>query len=321
MRRASKRRILVVILVLVLIAITAVSTFYIYRQELAGIESRHGSEIIELENQIDELESRKKASVLVFNKDLLPGHEITTDDLMTVLIDPAIKPSDCIIEKDLVLGKRLKVASSMYTYVSSPLLYQANKIDHDLRELEFNYLFVPRKASQGDYVDLRIKFPSGQDYIVLSKKMITDIERLYSQENNLQEETLWMHLNEEEIIRIGSAVVDAYLNKAQLYIIEYVEPSIQDPSAITYPENFPVLEMISMDQGLISQAQAALLLEKRTRLENSLKDMFASERIDFDAPDIEVAEVVDQDDQSSQTIKDTSDSSDTNKTSSDNNFD
>ena len=59
-----------------------------------------------------------------------------------------------------------------------------------------------------------VQFPSGQDYIILSKKKI----------DRLQYPAFWTTLSEQEILLLSSALVDAYLHNATLYALTYVEP-------------------------------------------------------------------------------------------------
>ncbi len=47
---------------------------------------------------------------------------------------------------------------------------------------------------KSDFVDVRIKFPTGQDYILLSKKKVEDLS------NN----RVWYHMNEKEILSMSS---------------------------------------------------------------------------------------------------------------------
>ncbi|GJM69319.1 hypothetical protein HMSSN036_15350 [Paenibacillus macerans] len=74
-------------------------------------------------------------------------------------------------------------------------------------------------------MDIRIQFPTGQDYILLSKKKI----------EALAPGTVTVTLGEAEILSLSSAIVDAYLHKASIYALTYVEPYLQGKSTPTYP--------------------------------------------------------------------------------------
>ena len=46
----------------------------------------------------------------------------------------------------------------------------SEKTTDDLRKVEYNMLVLPTQLATGEYVDIRLSLPSGQDYIVVSKK-------------------------------------------------------------------------------------------------------------------------------------------------------
>ena len=46
------------------------------------------------------------------------------------------------------------------------------KTTDDLRKVEYNMLVLPTQLETGEYVDVRLALPSGQDYIVVSKKQV-----------------------------------------------------------------------------------------------------------------------------------------------------
>lgn len=45
-----------------------------------------------------------------------------------------------------------------------------NTTTNDVRQEEFNMIVLPTQITTGDYVDIRLTLPSGQSYIVVSKK-------------------------------------------------------------------------------------------------------------------------------------------------------
>lgn len=136
-------------------------------------------------------------------------------------------------------------------------------VSDDVREEEFNMFFLATNLITGDVIDLRIQFTNGEDYIVLAKKRIRDI--------NLGNNTLWIWLNEEEMNRISSAIVDAYLHKGtKLYTVTYVEPSIQEASKVTYPVNLSVREVMASNPNILAEAKNALAQEPRESLNERL---------------------------------------------------
>ena len=123
--------------------------------------------------------------------------------------------------------------------------------------------YVPSNLRKGDVVDLRISFPNGEDYIVISKKSIKD---LYIKQN-----TLWLWLNEIEIHRVQSAIIDAYLNSGtRLYVLKYVQPEMQEKAIPTYIVNQNVMDVMKDSPNIIQLAEQELAIEARNNLEKRL---------------------------------------------------
>jgi hypothetical protein len=285
----KKNRVFIrIILILIVITLAGAGVYIFQETRYAKVIEVKDGIVTGLQEEVVALQNIPKKSVIVFNKDSHEGKEITEDDLMTLLIEESIVPTNAVTKKDDVIGKRLKIKSSQYQYITNDLIYLDTDIPDDLREKEYTYLVVPEKLYSGDTVDVRIKFPSGQDYIVLSKKLVTDLDRQYNENNELTKETVWINQEEDETVRMGSAIVDAYLNKATLYMIEYVEPYVQEAATVTYPKNFPVLDMISSNPNLLDIAEKEL--ENREKLEQSITDMYKDTKIDFTTPNIVIPE-------------------------------
>lgn len=97
----------------------------------------------------------------------------------------------------------------------------------DLRLVEYDQIDISSNIEPGDYVDVRIAFPDGQDYVVLSKKRIETL--------NSGLRTVGLCVNESEIKRMGSASFERGLQRGViLYMAEYTEPALQCASVPDY---------------------------------------------------------------------------------------
>ena len=74
-----------------------------------------------------------------------------------------------------------------------------NIVTDDVRKQEYNMLILPTDLQTGDYVDVRLMMPSGQDYIVVAKKEV-EIPVIGSVDS---EDTVWMNLGEDEILSLS----------------------------------------------------------------------------------------------------------------------
>lgn len=138
------------------------------------------------------------------------------------------------------------------------------KLDNTLREEEFNQFYLSSNLMDNDYVDIRITYPNGENYIVLSKKAMKNI--------NLQESDCFLWLTEEEIVTIQAAIVDAYKHTgSKIYTTKYIEPTIQEASIVTYTPPEEIIDLINRDPNILNIASTALNKEIRKSIDSRIK--------------------------------------------------
>lgn len=213
--------------------------------------------------QTQQILKEEMVKVEVVTRDISSGEPIAETDLDTRLMPRSTVAEDTVLSKELIRGKLAKVNLPVNSAVTSSVIYEDEVTAKDIRNQEFKLMELPSKLKTNDYVDVRIKFPSGQDYIVLSKKRVQD----------LQSGTVWYRMNEKEILNISSAIVDAYIQDATIYALDYVEPGIQEKAITTYPANKAVLDLIDSDPNIVQKATTELERRTRVKLEEALNSM------------------------------------------------
>lgn len=129
-------------------------------------------------------------------------------------------------------------------------------LGNDVRVEDFNMIVLPMDLQTGDTIDVRIVFPTGASYVVLSKKTVSIPYVGYSE----SAETIRMSMSEEEITTIYSAIVDAYQTPGtKLYANKYVEPGLQNGSEITYAVNEDAIKAIDLNKNLLTIAKNELI--------------------------------------------------------------
>ena len=124
-----------------------------------------------------------------------------------------------------------------------------NPITDDQRMQEYNMIILPTMLESGQYIDIRLKLPGGEDYIVVSKKQVLETDAT----------TVWMKMTEDEILTMGNAIVEAYaIAGSKLYATTYTEAGRQDAAVQTYPVNQAVLTLINSDPNVVQEAKEAL---------------------------------------------------------------
>ena len=142
------------------------------------------------------------------------------------------------------------------TVIASSFVTRSDDIDtDDVRIQEYNSLVLPVDLFTGDYVDIRLLLPSGQDYIVTSKKMVT----IPNVNGEYLADTIQMKMSEDEILSMSNAIVEAYkIDGAKLYATKYSDAGLQEASSPTYVVNDEVAKLIESDPNIVSTAMAAL---------------------------------------------------------------
>lgn len=150
-----------------------------------------------------------------------------------------------------------KVDMKANTVITPNLVEKSDAITtDDVRTEEYNMVVLPMDLLTDDYVDIRLMLPSGQNFIVLSKKQVT-VPQL--DDGTIVADTIIMNLREDEILTMSSAIVDAYKVKgAKLYANKYSEPGMQNAAEITYIPNEETTALISRDPNIIEQAKQEL---------------------------------------------------------------
>ena len=121
------------------------------------------------------------------------------------------------------------------------LTTSSEQVTNDLRKQEYNMLSLPTDLVSGDFVDVRIRFGNGQDYIIAAKKQVT----IPTIAGAPAEGVININLSEDETIAMSSAIIETYqLKTAEMYVSRYTDPGMQVAAIPTYPVNAEALNLI-----------------------------------------------------------------------------
>lgn len=189
-------------------------------------------------------------TVYMLTRDIKSGEAITASDvkstkvvtdMTTDHIATSSNMSDATIAK-VDLPKGAILSTSMITTTDE-------KLTDDMRVQEYNMLILPTDLAKQDYVDIRIMFPNGQDYIVVAKKRV-----LQSSAN-----TIFIKMSEDEILSMSNAIVEAYrVEGSMLYATKYEDPGMQNAATPTFPVSRETLAVIEKDPNIVNEARNAL---------------------------------------------------------------
>lgn len=255
MKRTTKQYIIVAFICIIIMGGAAAFTAIMVTGQIRD------KYITQMKNLRNELEANKK-SIYVAITDVNTGDYITAENLSLQTVYTT-QPAETFITADDI-GKVALINIMTGTQVLKGMLSD-NTIASELRELEYNVIKINTNIVNNDTVDVRISFPNGESYVVLSKKVIKGYES----------DTAICHfwLNEEELLRMSAAIVDASLYPgSSLYVTKYIEPNIQDAAIVNYLPSLSILSLIESDPNILVRATQELNKEVRKGLENRLAD-------------------------------------------------
>lgn len=263
---------LIIVGVILGFVLSGVATFFITNYF-------HNKETEQLTSQIATLNANLDAigpivTCYTVQSATFPGQEITEDLIVEQSIPSSFKNDSFATIEDLV-GLYSKVAITPGTPITKDMVMSEEVID-SLREVDISGNRWPIGLKEGDYVDLRITYPRGEDFIVLSHKRVMSIT----------EQTLKVHMTEEEQQLYQAALVDYYLSRGyggDLYLTKYVEPGIQEDAAVYYSVPSNIEAVCRKDPNIIDLAQVTV--------ENTLRDMINAARAEFPDGDSSGSEI------------------------------
>lgn len=254
MKRKKRNRMLNMIVVIVLLALIICSFFeYSKIQDLKAANTMYQTEL-----------SNNQQTVYVAT-DLINAGDIVTDtgenaNVEKQTVYTGLESYNYITESEMNTRAKVDIAAGvpvMYNMVTDVV------VDNDTRDYEISVANLTTDQKENDVVDIRVIFPNGEDYVILSKKQITNL--------NLENCVFTSQLNEEEILRFASAIVDTYMTTgARIYTTRYVEENIQETSTPNYPVRETTIALINSDPNVVTKATETLNLEARLSLEQRL---------------------------------------------------
>ncbi len=182
-------------------------------------------------------------------------------------------------------GYKAKVDLHPGTIVTSDITYEDEMLGADVRTQEYNIITKLSQIQTGDYIDVRLRLPTGQDYIVVTHKQVTipEINGVSSTD------CMWLDLREDEILTMSSAIIESYMAEgSMLYATKYVEPGIQGSATLTYIPSDGVLQLMSKDTNILDTARSEIFARNndqgnrtiiRTPIKNAVENDDAEDNI------------------------------------------
>ena len=221
--------------------------------------------VYQLVNINKEREAERKAlkEVYMLSEDVSSGDSVSEELFTTQKIASSAIPTNAITmdefydeegnPKDNLVAK---INLTKGTIVTEDMIVESeNATTDDMRLQEYNMLRLMTQIQTGDVIDIRFRLPSGEDYIVISKKKV-EIPAVSGTES---ETTLWLNMTEAEILVMSNAIIEAYqLEGSMLYVTKYVEPGMQQAATTTFVPKASTQNLMLADPNIFQEAKNAL---------------------------------------------------------------
>lgn len=192
------------------------------------------------------------------------GDEITEDQITTMSLPSSMITETYIADPSEAIGQIYKVAINPGTPLTTDML-MSQEITDTTRDFDITVDRCTVGLTAGDYADLRITLPYGDDYVVLSHLRIESIGA----------QTFKVYLDERQWHTYQGALVDCYLHADQgttIYLAKYIEPGVQKPAEEYYavPKNIEAIMML--DPNIVDKA----FIKSISNIRKPVDDIFES---------------------------------------------
>lgn len=213
------------------------------------------------------------ASFFVLTRDVTAGEELTADMFKAQRVQSTedLSAAQSVTKEDLV-GRRLKVSLTKGAALSRDVVYEGPAVADDERKVELWEPQLPETLKENEYVDIRVVFPNGEDYLVVGHKRVY---RLIRDEEEVL--ALQLRLSEEELLRYQAACVDTKTYQdTRLYAVQYTG-EFQPAAQAYYPVNRAVFELLQWDPNIVELFVVESEQERRALLESNLEHFLLEE--------------------------------------------
>jgi hypothetical protein len=197
----------------------------------------------ELKGYKENAEQKTYSTAYCLKSEKKAGEVIETSDLEEILLSADKDSTLPEFQMQDLTGKAAKVDMAQGSIVSGILLADAADAGENIRVCTYSDIEYSADLTEGSFADIRISFPNGEDYIVVRHKQVQALGE--------EETLLTLGLQEAELLRLSSALVDKRIyQNTRVYAVAYRD-NLQEASFITYPVNPQVYELTGWDPNVL----------------------------------------------------------------------
>lgn len=180
--------------------------------------------------------------------------EMTDDKGNTYIEQQPEKVLKLVTSLNDVVGRKFRVALDEGSVLNSDFV-----VDETLQNSERYYEIVledfPTNITVGDYVDIRITFTYGEDFIALPHMRVEDMD--------LARGMFTFIFDENDIGIYNSMLLDKAMYEAvNIYALSYVDSSSQTSAESYYPINKNISEILAINPNILELVKEEMELER-----------------------------------------------------------
>lgn len=211
--------------------------------------------------QVASLQSRlqsqeNKTDVYTLKTNVQSGQEIKADDLTLTTYPVSNVPANAIIDLDTLVGSYYRINLQPGTLLTTDVVikesYEGAVYDKDV------FLdLIPVGTKTGDYIDVRVTLPGGEDFVVFPHKRV----------NSRLSNAVKFRMDEAELWILTSMMIDDALYSSKgfrVYATKYVDPGADDEVVGYYPVRHEVMDIARVSQN-ITQTQLKRMYNESLR--------------------------------------------------------
>lgn len=275
------RRVNIVLVVLcILFAVLNVVQFVVWRSVNTQTTEKYTAQVMELQQKINSYGSDVQCVTVISS--VKPGDIVTQDVLDYITVPSSVVTDQFVTSMDDVIGRVFKIGVNAGTPLMTNMTME-EVIDDDMRDRDIMLDRVTVGLHVGDYIDIRITMPYGDEYVVIPHK------RVYA----INENTIKLYLSEYEWALYQGAMVDYYLNEAYgctIYADRYIEPGLQNSAIAYYAPPSNIAALIAKNPNILDDIREESI-KNSTSWRNAIEELFVIFRDEEDTVDADASKL------------------------------
>lgn len=248
----KKNSIIAIIVIAASVTVTNGLQFFIVSKIDNKSRQKYESQILDLNTTLEEIGPLTDVWTVKkgISKDIA-GTTIMDGDLEKIKFPESAVQENFIMDKYDAVDKYYKVDLTYGTPLTNDMIMDT-ELDDTSREQDIVADVFPVGLKVGDYVDIRLLYPKGEDYVVVSHLRVDEINS----------DTVKVVMTEQQRLFYDSAYVENYINSQSgslTYFAKYTEPGIQKEATVTYSVPQSIMTLLNNNPDIVTDIQNGVI--------------------------------------------------------------